>query len=276
MARHVPFGTAGNGNARIASAYHQSRTALRRIGSFRAARSYRRVLGLFVEHVLAPRLIADHWDRVASGMASVPLRKRPIDVRTGEGRLKEPTATKIRNGGFPQYRDVTQAGNHPASRATSTVESATRQRAEFVALPGSLARSRGRRGRAQWCRPRRLRLPRRRLAALQQDQGWHGSVCGLGPAALRAVLHRPPAPEAPALPSPCPRRHEMLEHPRGGRRSTAGDRRQAPQLHRERKARSSCARPSTPGDVPCSRGYKRATPWSSSACQAAFWLRGRG
>jgi hypothetical protein len=47
----------------------------------------------------------------------------------------------------------------------------------------------------------------------------------------------------------------MLEHRRAGRRSTAGDRRQAPQLHRERKARSSCARPSTPGGVPYSRGH---------------------
>ena len=60
------------------------------------------------------------------------------------------------------------------------------------------------------------------------------------------------------------------------RRSTAGDRRQAPQLHRERKARSSCTRPSTPGDVLCSRVHKRATPWSSSACRAAVWLQGRG
>jgi len=92
---------------------------------------------------------------------------------------------------------------------------------------------------------------------------------------LQAAPHRSPAPEAPPLPSPCPRRHEMLEHRRGGRRSTAGDRRQA-QLHRERKARSSCARPSTPGGVPYSRGHKRATPWSSSAYQAAIWLRGRG
>src|SRR5215831_315017 len=99
-------------------------------------------------------------------MASVPLRKRPIDVRTGEGRLKEPAATKIRNGGFPQYRDVTQAGSQPASRATSTVESATRRRAEFVAPPGSLARSRETRGRAQWCRARRLRLSRRHPVAL--------------------------------------------------------------------------------------------------------------
>jgi len=90
-------------------------------------------------------------------MASVLLRKRPIDVRTGEGRLREPAATKIRNGGFLQYRDVTQAGSQPGSRATSTVGSATRRRAEFVALPGSLARSTGTRGRARSCRPRRPR-----------------------------------------------------------------------------------------------------------------------
>jgi hypothetical protein len=99
------------------------------------------------------------------------------------------------------------------------VGSADRRREKVVALPGSLARSRGTRGRAQWCRPRRLRLPRRRPAALQQDQRWRGPVCGLGPAAPDTVPHRSPAPEAPALPSPCPRRLEMLELRRAGRRS---------------------------------------------------------
>src|ERR1700751_2634299 len=43
-------------------------------------------------------------------------RVSPIDVRTGEGRVREPTAAKIRNGGFPQYRGVTEAGSQPESR----------------------------------------------------------------------------------------------------------------------------------------------------------------
>jgi hypothetical protein len=60
----------------------------------------------------------------------------------------------------------------------------------------------------------------------------------------------------------------------GGRRSTAGDRRQAPQLHRERKARSSCTRRSTPGDVPCNRGHERAMPWSSIACRSSVLVAG--
>src|SRR5215467_5891532 len=99
-------------------------------------------------------------------MASVPLGKRPIDVRTGEGRLKEAAATKIRNGGFPQYRGVTQAGSQPASRATSTAESATRRRAEFVARPGSLLAPEERAAVRNGVGPRRLRLPRRHPVAL--------------------------------------------------------------------------------------------------------------
>ena len=78
-----------------------------------------------------------------------------MEARTGEGRLGEPTAAKIRNGGFLQYRGVTPAGSQPGSRATSTAGSAARRRDEFAARPGSLARSRGTRGRAQWCRPPR-------------------------------------------------------------------------------------------------------------------------
>ena len=67
MPRHVPSGTAGDGNARIASGARQSRSAPHRTGNFRAARSSLRVLGLLVEHVTAPRLIADHWDLVGLG-----------------------------------------------------------------------------------------------------------------------------------------------------------------------------------------------------------------
>ena len=32
--------------------------------------SFRRVIGLVIEHVMAPRLIADHWDRVGLGHRS--------------------------------------------------------------------------------------------------------------------------------------------------------------------------------------------------------------
>jgi hypothetical protein len=60
MARHAPSGTAGNGNAKIASRGRQSRIAPRRTGSCRATPSFRRVLGLVAEHIIGPRLIADH------------------------------------------------------------------------------------------------------------------------------------------------------------------------------------------------------------------------
>jgi hypothetical protein len=107
------------------------------------------------------------------------------------------------------------------------VGSAAHRREKVVAPPDSLARSRGTRGLAQWCRPCRPRRSRRRPAAPQQAQRWHGPACGLGPTALCVRSYRSPAPEAPPLPSPYPRRLEMLEHRHGGRKSTAGDRRQA-------------------------------------------------
>src|SRR5580704_4126297 len=60
MARHAPSGTAGNGNAKIATRGRQSRIAPRRTGSCRATPSFRRVLGLVAEHIIGPCLIADH------------------------------------------------------------------------------------------------------------------------------------------------------------------------------------------------------------------------
>ena len=146
-----------------------------------------------------------------------------IEVHAGEGLLANLTAAKIRNGDLHQGRGATPDCSRRGSRATWKAGSAAHRREGFVAPPGSLARSSKTRGRARWCRPRQPRQSPHRPAALQQDQVRHGPVCGLGPAALHAGPHRSPAPEAPPLPSRCPRRHEMLQHRPGGRRSTGGD-----------------------------------------------------
>ena len=97
MARHAPFGTAGNGNGRIASRGRQSRSAPRRTDSCRAALSFRRVLGLAVEHVIGPRLIADHVvgvigrlvsRRAAGADAGRYCGDRPIDLGVAKKRQR--------------------------------------------------------------------------------------------------------------------------------------------------------------------------------------------
>src|SRR5262249_60182569 len=60
MAHHAPSGTADNGNASIASKRRESQTAPHRTGSCRAPLSSHRVLGLIVEDIIGPRLIANH------------------------------------------------------------------------------------------------------------------------------------------------------------------------------------------------------------------------
>src|SRR5262244_4603042 len=97
MARHAPFGTAGNGNGRIASRGRQSRSAPRRTGSCRAALSLRRVLGLVVENVIGPRLIADYVVGVIGRLVSRRAAgadagrygcDRPIDLGVAEKRQR--------------------------------------------------------------------------------------------------------------------------------------------------------------------------------------------
>src|SRR5215831_6529337 len=121
MARHAPFGTAGNGNGRIASRGPQSRSAPRRTGNCRAAPSFRRVLGLVVEHVIGPRLIADHVvgvigrlvsRRAAGADAGRYGGYRPVDLGVAEKRQRVALPAGAIDRGVARKRSLVQRSNN--------------------------------------------------------------------------------------------------------------------------------------------------------------------